>query len=293
MKTIIIDGIEYNLTPKVLFKKGDFVVIQETTYQITKVENLNVTLSLNGRECIFDIDVLKNAHLWTIQDAKDGDVVVDKSDGAIGIFQSIGHHPDGGSYNDPSYCFLHCHCDDGFFYADFENGNEIDSDDLIPATKEQRDLLFQKMKEAGYEWDAEKKELKKIEQKPAWSEEDEMRFNNIFTLLEELPLSQNWLKSLKDRVQPQPRQEWSEEDENIKESIITGLEMLKDGASDKSLTALYNKKIEWLKSIRPQSQWKPSEGQLEALKKACDKHWEPDGLDPLYTLYQDLKKLKE
>ena len=31
MKTIIIDGIEYNLTPKVLFKKGDFVVIQETT----------------------------------------------------------------------------------------------------------------------------------------------------------------------------------------------------------------------------------------------------------------------
>ena len=28
-----------------------------------------------------------------------------------------------------------------------------------PATKEQRDLLFQKMKEAGYEWDADKKEL--------------------------------------------------------------------------------------------------------------------------------------
>jgi len=31
-----------------------------------------------------------------------------------------------------------------------------------PATKEQRDLLFKKMKEAGYEWDAEKKELRKI-----------------------------------------------------------------------------------------------------------------------------------
>ena len=31
-----------------------------------------------------------------------------------------------------------------------------------PATKEQRDLLFAKMKEAGYEWDAEKKELRKI-----------------------------------------------------------------------------------------------------------------------------------
>ena len=29
------------------------------------------------------------------------------------------------------------------------------------------------MKEAGYIWDAERKELKKVEQKPAWSEEDE------------------------------------------------------------------------------------------------------------------------
>jgi len=27
------------------------------------------------------------------------------------------------------------------------------------------------------------------------------------------------------------------------------------------------------------------------LKEACDKHWEPDGLDPLYTLYEQLKKL--
>ena len=32
-----------------------------------------------------------------------------------------------------------------------------------PATKEQRDLLFKKMKEAGYQWDAEKKELRKIQ----------------------------------------------------------------------------------------------------------------------------------
>ena len=104
-------------------------------------------------------------HKWTIEDAEDGDVVVDKSDETIGIFQSIGHHHDGGSYNDPSYCFLHCRYDDGFFYADFEHGNTIVSDDLIPATKEQRDLLFAKMKEAGYEWDGEKKELKKIKPK--------------------------------------------------------------------------------------------------------------------------------
>ena len=34
-----------------------------------------------------------------------------------------------------------------------------------PATKGQRDTLFAKMKEAGYEWDAEKKEVKKIDVK--------------------------------------------------------------------------------------------------------------------------------
>ena len=37
-----------------------------------------------------------------------------------------------------------------------------DNIDVKPATKEQRDLLFSKMKEAGYEWDSEKKELKMI-----------------------------------------------------------------------------------------------------------------------------------
>jgi len=39
-------------------------------------------------------------------------------------------------------------------------------------------------------------------------------------------------------------------------------------------------------------QWKPTDEQMKALKEAYDKHWELDGLDPLYTLYQDLKKLK-
>ena len=34
---------------------------------------------------------------------------------------------------------------------------------VAPATKGQRDLLFKKMKEEGYQWDAEKKELKKIQ----------------------------------------------------------------------------------------------------------------------------------
>lgn len=49
----------------------------------------------------------------------------------------------------------------------YENYGFVSEMSLVPATKEQCDLLFQKMKEAGYEWDTEKKELKMIEHNPA------------------------------------------------------------------------------------------------------------------------------
>jgi len=146
------------------FKVGDWIAGEGVyTAKIINIDNDKYEVEfIDGSKGLYLIDfIYKFYHPWTINDAKDGDVVVDKSDGAIGIFQSIGHHPDGGSYNDPSYCFLHCRYDDGFLYADFENGNMIDSDDLIPATKEQRDLLFSKMDKAGYEWDVENKVLRK------------------------------------------------------------------------------------------------------------------------------------
>lgn len=167
MKTIIIDGVEYNLTPKVAFREGDWVVFNnkhQSIYQVEKIEDgyyiLRHTHGGTFRVCVLHSESLR---LWTIQDAKEGDVVVDKSDGTIGIFQSMGHHPDGGSFNDPSYCFLHCRYDDEYFFADFENGNIMTSYDVIPATKEQHDTLMKAMTDAGYNFDFEKKELKKIE----------------------------------------------------------------------------------------------------------------------------------
>ena len=71
-----------------------------------------------------------------------------------------------------------------------------------------------------------------FEQKPAWSEEDEVKINRIVACLENLNVADNdillkdvdWLKSLKDRVQPQPNQEWSEEDEKIAKTIINEFE---------------------------------------------------------------------
>lgn len=59
-----------------------------------------------------------------------------------------------------TYCGINS---DGMFNVNDEDECWCLACDCVPATKEQRDLLFQKMKEAGYEWDADKKELEKIE----------------------------------------------------------------------------------------------------------------------------------
>ena len=103
----------------------------------------------------------EDMHLWTIQDAKDGDIlsyVTDEEDLWIMIYWSL---------YEPYEGHVHYHAllvNDKFS----DKGTCcISIDNLKPATQEQRAILFQKMHEAGYEWDAEKKELKKIYQEPA------------------------------------------------------------------------------------------------------------------------------
>ena len=155
---------------------------------------------------------------------------------------------------------------------------------IQPATKKQRDTLFAKMQEAGYEWDSEMKELKLLitnggdfdskncEQKSAWSEEDEHRIKDTVYFLDtakkhyastvELDACIDWLKSLKGRVQP------------IHEYSDTEKQQM------------------FIKSYMPHS-WKPSEGQLECLGYAIEKA-EKD-YSPLFNnrIYLTLKALKE
>ena len=75
---------------------------------------------------------------------------------------------------------------------------------------------------------------------------------------------------------------WSEEDKNYYDTIIAILENTKDDAQ------LSDSQISWLKSLRPQSQWKPSENELEVLRLVAEK----DGTC-LMGLYENLKKLME
>ena len=261
-----------NVEPK--FKVGDWV-INTITKEVEQVIELAGCEYICSGHLIVSFNNQHLLRLWTINDAKNGDVVANKSDGTIGIFQSIGHHPDGGSYNDTSYCFLHCRYDDGFFYADFENGNTIDADDLIPATKEQRDLLFKKMHEAGYEWDAEKKVLKKLAHQEVTKTSD------------------------------QETSEWSEEDEKMRIKILEALSAYADhvqytGCGHPELIRV--ELMGWLKSLKdrvlPQNTWKPSDEQIKAIRLARsfvtdDFADNPTLSEILMDLEEQLKKLKE
>lgn len=190
--------------------------------------------------------------IWTIEDAKDGDILVMTKDGDPFIFKGFldKFHP-----NCPVAYGGVTH--DGIF--DISSGDGWwDEGEISPATKVQYDLLFQKMKEAGYEWDAEKKELKEIKQNPAWSEEDEERI------------------------------------EQICEDLKCGLENFHSRKNVKGLhfEEIIKSNIDWLKSLKERCTWKPSDEQIAELK------WVKEDIGGksrrlLDSLYNDLKKLKE
>ena len=85
---------------------------------------------------------------FKIRPFKKGDIIV--SSDQIGIFSSLGHHPDGGSYNDKSYFYVEGWCwldPEDYFMTDeiiINDGN------ARLAKKSERDFLLKRMKEAGY-----------------------------------------------------------------------------------------------------------------------------------------------
>lgn len=142
------------------FNQGDWVIDKQGI--VHQIANVIMTCHTYGYDIVgggYFNDESEGVRLWTIDDAKDGDVLVcdsNKHSQEIGIVKEyIKKQKIYNSYFD-TYCFV-----------DWD-GNLIVSEymgcrDIHPATKEQRDTLFAKMKDAGYEWDAEKKELKRIE----------------------------------------------------------------------------------------------------------------------------------
>ena len=94
----------------------------------------------------------------------------------------------------------------------------------------------------------------------AWSEEDEKRFEYCKRLvyasdkysIEDREETVDWLKSLKDRVLPQPKQEWSKDDKEMIRHICCYLNEYGNWLSDKNdekSQSIY-KACDWLKSLK-------------------------------------------
>ena len=207
------------------FKVGDWVVYyrNDSSREVLQVYDIrdgryyftdNVHFSWSVKECD------EKSHLWTIQDAKDGDVLAcgDKISCPF-IFHNLTE-----KLNPRAYCGVNT-----LFHFQYNNencGHWCYSNEVRPATKEECDLLFSKMKEAGYEWNEEKKELKKFhiidegkdemdycftkmmngeKVSSAWGEEDEEIMSGLLSFLlintsDQWAKYGKWILSLKERM---------------------------------------------------------------------------------------------
>ena len=228
------------------FHEGEWITNGDYTWQIVKIKPLDYILQSQDGNIVDDTisHVDEQFHSFTMEDAKDGDVLA--TENFIFIFKNI-DNGNGIHY----YCQYEIskHEDDNQFDVALPQslmgrvGNSISH--YSPATKEQRDTLMKAMKDARYTFDFEKKKLKKIEenelgipfgakdselqevtyyipkgfhaeidwnkvvikkgnQKPAWSKEDEEMLASIisdFAAAHKSSIGQDkWLKSLKERI---------------------------------------------------------------------------------------------
>ena len=179
------------------------------------------------------------------------------------------------------------------------------SEDNLPEFESYLCLMFQKFRTKGICTNGEiidfvnehSQKLKDILCR-AWSEEDEKIYQSIMDdTVQENQLNSNqtnWLRDIKYRYFPQPKQEWSEEDEYCRHQLIVFCEncMVQDAGAKRC--------AHWLKSLRPQNTWKPCDEQMDALNyivnlmASSERPTENDlYYNILKSLRQQLKKLRE
>jgi len=147
------------------FQNGQWIVWQDKCYKVNYNGCGYELTDRNGFSTSLEYGTIdENAHLWDItKDAKDGDALVN-DEGKPFIFKGLldAEHP-----NCPvAYGGVCINCYDVEEFCISERYRWwCDLIGVKPATKEQRDALIKAMADAGYEWDAERKELKKVENK--------------------------------------------------------------------------------------------------------------------------------
>ena len=294
------------------FHEGDWIItnknhiwyVSETPETTSYLYRL---INQYGKVEVAEFEIVdKKARLWTIQDAKDGDILSYRNGQWIFIYKEKIDN------NTFSYYTLYSTIHQDLTIND--SGFTLLSDAIVPATKEQRDILFSKIKESGYEWDAEKKELKKIEQKSVDNVKSKFEVGNtIWHKVHKGSLGAFHIVGIensryigddnttidisiadKDYELVDQKPAWSEGDERIIDGLISICDEAQDDIPRLSARFSHVEALKkWLTSLKdrvqPQPQWKPSDEQMEALWEVYKGGEEQAALA---SLYSDLKKLR-
>ena len=144
------DGYKFD-KPK--FHKWQWIACKglNTALIINIVDNNYEVEFLDGNKVFSTIDYVdRRFHLWTIQDAKNGDILA--ACDCYVIFKEIA------GLNIKCYCTYH--------YLGFNPGLYRDTvqnkSAFLPATKEQHDAMMKAMNDAGYKWNAKTKTLEEL-----------------------------------------------------------------------------------------------------------------------------------
>jgi len=262
------------------FHKGDWIIHQgtENIYQVVAIIDNQYQLKYGDNYTVQKCDdVDRCARLWDItKDAKDGDVLAVEN--IIFIYErTLAKHI-------VSYCKLINN-----IFEPFDDARTCceGNSKVHPATKEQRDTLEKAIADAGWEFDFESKELKKIENEieiPFGSKDSELQEVTYF-------IPKGFHAEIDDEKVVIKKGEkpttWSEEDDEMQKNIEVRLHTHPEIGISEFMKSCY-----WLKSLHPQKQWKPSDEQMDALDyyanslcTYCDRQ------DDLRSLFNDLKKL--
>jgi len=255
------------------FHEGEWIISNDkkSTYQVIEVKRGIYVIRDNVDNHEYHIGIEeceKSGRLFTIQDAKDGDVLYSLDTYQPFIYKARNIHEQA-----TAYCGINKY--EKFFVWN-TNDCIITLDKYIPATKEQRDTLLKAMSDAGYTFDFGKKELKKIEQKSQrtisaeakealWSDKYEGLTDFERTLAdicigwigEEL----GWKQYIKDNADVllkiaiekfnsvqdtlfKQKTDWSEEDEKILNNLIDYIKV------DDALQYSEKQVVDWLKSLK-------------------------------------------
>ena len=125
------------------FRIDDFII---SDYCIGKVVALTNDAYLLDTGIGIPFSYENDFHIWTIQDAKKGDVLASKNTSNILIFKKLETNTTFSSY----------------YNIERRQESSWSNECFVPASKEQRNKLIRAMEQAGYTFDFEKKELNKI-----------------------------------------------------------------------------------------------------------------------------------